>query len=157
MSLNSPTPRPRLSMTIGGILFMVAAAALVASVFSSRSDTQTKKTIDETRERVLPVLKDTESSNDTDEPLQKAKPLQVIVKQIEDLEKLPHRKPLDIPTARVSARNGDIEGAKFLVNYFDKRQADVLNSTESKKSEDDILQELGISKTELTLFRNADE
>lgn len=156
MSIDSPKKQSRLPAAMGGLVLSISAAAILASMGSSKPDPESQKPSRETRAKIGEALKGEE---DVDEPDVKAD-IQT------DLKKLPKSFPKligvqELPT-REKARNGDLEAAKALVKAFDEKQMYLLNPppgiiTNPDLVDSDVLKELGISHEELTLFRNAND
>lgn len=155
MSIDSPKKQSRLPAAIGGLALSISAAAILASMVSSKPDPEAQKPSEETRDRIGVALKEEESVDEPDVSADIQTDLKRLPKSLPKLTGVPEL------TTREKARNGDLEAAKALVKIFDKKKDEILNMPDGiiyiDVVDDEVARDLGISRKELTLFRNADD
>jgi hypothetical protein len=155
MPIDSPKRQSRLPAVIGGLALSISAAAILSSMVSSKPDPETQKPSEETRERIGVALKEEEAVDEPDVTANIQTYLNRLPKSLPKLAGVPEL------TTREKARNGDLEAAKVLVKTFDKKKGEILNMPDgiiyADVVDDDVVKELGISRKELTLFRNAED
>lgn len=155
MSIDLPRKQSRLPAAIGGLALSISAAAIFASMVSSKPDPEAQKPSEETRERIDVALKGEEAVDEPDVSDDIKTEIIKLPKSLPTLKGVP-----ELPT-REKARNGDLEAAKALVKTFDKKKDEILNMPDgiiyADVVDDEVVKDLGISRKELTLFRNAED